>query len=70
MNKYYIRYNTKHGKTNLVWRIIENGKEILAEHLDIKVPVTDECTFENGIQKWNICCTGKLTITDGKAEIK
>lgn len=28
MNKYHIRYNTKHGESDLVWRIIENGKEI------------------------------------------
>jgi hypothetical protein len=24
----------------------------------LKVPVFDECTFEGGIQKWNICCIG------------
>ena len=68
--KYYIRYNTKHGESDLVWRIIENNKEVLVKHLNIRVPVTDECSFENGIQKWNICCSGKLTIIDGIAEIK
>ena len=46
MNKYHIRYNTRHGESDLVWRI-----------------------FKNGIQKWNICCIGKLTMEDGKAEI-
>ena len=70
MNKYHIRYNTKHGESNLVWRIFENGKEILAKHLDIKVPIYDECTFEDGIQKWNICCVGKLKMIEGKAEIR
>ena len=69
MNKYHIRYNTKHGESDLVWRIFENGKETLAKHLNIKVPVFDECTFEGGIQKWNICCIGKLTMIEGKAEI-
>ena len=39
MNKYHIRYNTKHGESDLVWRIFENGKETLAKHLNIKVPV-------------------------------
>ena len=69
MNKYHIRYNTKHGESDLVWRIIENGKEVLAKNLNIKVPVFDECTFEGVIQKWNICCIGKLTMIEGKAEI-
>ena len=69
MNKYHIRYNTRHGESDLVWRIFENGKEILAKNLNIKVPVFDECTFEDGIQKWNICCIGKLTMIEGKAEI-
>ena len=41
----------------------------LVKHLKINVPSFDECTFENGIQKWNICCIGKLKINKGIGEI-
>jgi hypothetical protein len=37
--------------------------------LKINVPSFDECTFEDGIQKWNICCIGNLKINNGIAEI-
>jgi hypothetical protein len=69
MKKYHIRYNTEHKESDLVWRIFENGKETLVKRLKINVPSFDECTFENGIQKWNICCIGNLKINNGIAEI-
>ena len=70
MNKFHIRFNTKHGDSDLVWRVFEDGKEHLVKNLLIKVPVTDECTFdENGVKKWNICCHGKMKILDGWAII-
>jgi hypothetical protein len=69
MNKYHIRYNTKHGESNLVWRVFENGKEFLASDLRINTPVSSERTVENGVVKWNICCSGNLKIIDGVAHI-
>ena len=30
MNKYHVRFNTKHNGSDLVWRIFENG----VEHFD------------------------------------
>jgi len=56
MNKYLIRFNTKNAGSNLKWRIFENGKEKLAENLKINVPCWGESSYEEGVEKWNICC--------------
>jgi len=69
MNKYYIRFNTKHGDTDLVWRVFENGSEILVRNIDIRVPTIGESTMEGDIVKWNIACQGNMTIVDGVAVI-
>jgi len=69
MKKYHIRFNTKHGDTDLVWRIFEDGKEHLVRHLQINVPCHDESTVEDGVIKWNICCHGEMMLHDGKAFI-
>jgi hypothetical protein len=69
MNKYYIRYNTQHGESNLVWRVIENGKEYLVKNFYITVPMQGESTIENGIQKWNVVCEGSMNIKDEVAFI-
>ena len=69
-NKYHIRYNTKHGDSNLRWRVFENGVEHLASGLDISVPVVDEMTVENGIEKWNISCIGVMTLNNSVATIR
>lgn len=70
MNKYYIRYNTQHGESNLVWRVFENGKEHLVTNFIVKVPVYSESTIESNIQKWNVACEGTMEIVDGVAIIK
>ena len=69
MNKYYIRYNTKHGESDLVWRVFENGSEVLVRNIDIRVPTIGESTMEGDIVKWNITCRGSMTINDGVAII-
>lgn len=69
MNKYHIRYNTKHGESDLVWRIFENGNEILVKNFHITVPMSGESSIENGIQKWNVMCEGYLTVKDNVAYI-
>lgn len=69
MNKYYIRYNTKHGPSDLVWRVFENGSEFLVRNIDIRVPVIGAPTTEDEIVKWNIDCSGNMTIIDGVAII-
>jgi hypothetical protein len=69
VNKYYIRYNTKHGESDLVWRVFENGSEFLVRNIDIRVPVIGESTMEGEIVKWNIACSGNMTIIDEVAII-
>jgi len=64
MNRYHIRFNTKHANTGLVWRVFENGKEHLFRHILIEVPVRDEVTIENGEVKWNMACDGLLVYSD------
>lgn len=69
MNKYYIRFNTKHGESDLVWRVFENGSEVLVRNIDIRVPTIGESTMEGSVVKWNIACQGNMTIVDGVAII-
>jgi hypothetical protein len=70
MNKYHIRYNTTHGETDLVWRVFENGVEHLVKNFEIHVSMRGESTLENGIQKWNVACEGRMRIIDGVAVIE
>jgi len=70
MNKYYIRYNTRHGDSEAVWRVFENGHEHLVSQLNIQVPVSGAKTVENGVDKWNIYCEGNMKIINGVAVIK
>jgi len=70
VNKYYIRYNTRHGESDLVWRVFENGTEHLVQNFYIETPMRGEATVENGVQKWNVCCEGFMTIVDNVAIIK
>lgn len=69
MNKYHIRFNHQHNNSGNVWRVFENGVEYLVEHLDVQVHTRDEITIENNIEKWNIHCSGYLTIDNGTARI-
>ena len=70
MNKYYIRYNTQHGESDLVWRVFENGQEHLVKNFKIETPMYGESTMEKGVQKWNVCCEGFMTIKEGVAYIR
>lgn len=69
MNKYQIRFNTKHGDSDLVWRVFENGVENLVKNIDIRVPVIGESSLEGTVTKWNIVCQGTMNIVDGIAII-
>jgi hypothetical protein len=70
VNKYHIRFNTKHGESNLVWRVFENGNEHLVRNVQIKTLVFGEPSMEDGIQKWNLACKGSMTIIDDVAVIE
>lgn len=69
MNKYHVRFNTKHDDSRLVWRIFENGVEHLAEDIRLIGEMFTECTEEHGQTKWNIACYGRLIWSDKKAII-
>lgn len=69
MNKYHIRFNHQHNGSGKTWRVFENGVEYLVEHLDIQVPLRDEVTTENKVEKWNVYCEGYLTINNNTALI-
>jgi hypothetical protein len=56
--------------TDLVWRIFENGNEILVKNFIVTVPMYGEMTVENGVEKWNVCCLGTMSITDNVATIQ
>lgn len=68
--KYHVRFNTKHGDSDLVWRVFENGVEHLVKNFEIRVPMYGESTMENGVVKWNVACEGTMRIEDGIAYIE
>lgn len=70
MNKYHIRFNTQHNGSGLVWRVFENGQEHLVKSFKITAPMFDETTLEDGVEKWNVCCYGYMTIADKVATIR
>ena len=69
MNKFHIRFNHQHNGSGKTWRVFENGTEHLVEHLDIRVPMRDDVTIENSVEKWNVYCEGYLSITNSTAII-
>ena len=63
MNKYTIRFNKSRGQPGRgsslhVWRVFEDGQEILAKHVKINVNSWTELD-ENG-QDYNVACFGKM----------
>lgn len=69
MNKYHVRFNTKHNGSPLVWRIFENDVEYLATDVRMIGETYTECTQEYGDTKWNIACQGRIVWTDKAAVI-
>ena len=69
MNKYHVRFNTKHNGSDLVWRIFENGVEHLAKDVRLIGETYTECTQEHGETKWNIACNGRMVWVDCVAVI-
>jgi hypothetical protein len=69
VNKYHVRFNTKHNGSKLVWRIFEDGVECLASDVRIIGETFTECTNEHGETKWNIACHGRVIWVDTVAVI-
>jgi len=67
VNKYTIRFNKSRGQPGRgsmlhVWRVFENGREILAKHVRIEVRSWTELDA-NG-QDYNIACYGRMMFFD------
>ena len=67
MNKYTIRFNKSRGQPGRgsmlhVWRVFEDGREILAKHVRIEVRSWTELDA-NG-QDYNIACYGRMMFFD------
>ena len=68
--KFLIRFNTKHGESNLVWRVFEDGEEKLASSINIEVAAWSESSLEGEVKKWNLACCGVAVWTGDKVLIK
>ena len=67
MNKYTIRFNKSRGQPGRgsmlhVWRVFENGRDILAKNVRIEVRSWTELDA-NG-QDYNIACRGRMMFFD------
>lgn len=71
--KIQIRFNTEKEKTDPqlpAWRVLEDGHEALATHVEIRVPAfTSEDVLPSGMRKWHISCEGRAVWEDGKCTI-
>lgn len=64
MNKYLVRYNTKHNDKDPKWRVFQNGIEYLVDGVII-VPISHtEESIEDGLRKHNICCYAAHMVID------
>ncbi len=66
---FQIRYNTKAGDSDLVWRVIADGEEKLASGIEIYGYVYGEPSIVNGDKKMNMACEGKIYWHGNRAEI-
>ena len=65
-----IRYNTKVGDGDLVWRVVIDGEEKLASSIAIHGYVYGEQSIVNGDRKMNIACDGKVYWQGTRAQIQ
>jgi len=65
-----IRYNTKVGDGDLVWRVVIDGEEKLASSIEIQGYVYGEQSIVNGDRKMNIACDGKVYWQGSRAKIE
>ncbi len=65
-----IRYNTKVGDGDLVWRVVIDGEEKLASSIEIQGYVYGEQSIVNGDRKMNIACDGKVYWQGTRARVE
>lgn len=69
MKHFQIRYNTKNNGGPLKWRVIIDGKETLASHIEVDGHVYGESSFVDNEEKINIACDGKIYWDGTRAKI-
>ena len=70
MSHIQVRFNTKANGSPLVWRVVVDGNEILAEHVEIHGSCYSEESLVSGEKKYNIACHGTVEFVENKAVIK
>jgi hypothetical protein len=61
-----IRFNTENTGT-LFWRVIVDGEEILADHINVNVPsYTSQDVLPDGRIKWHISADYNELVWEGK----
>lgn len=69
MSHIQIRFNTKANGSSLVWRIVIDSVEYLAEQVEIVGKCYGEKSIVNGEQKYNLACNGNVIWDNNKAII-
>lgn len=64
-----VRYNQKCGNSPLVWRVIIDGEEYLASHVEIHGWVYSESSMVEGERKMNLACRGRVKWYDTQVVI-
>jgi hypothetical protein len=55
-----IRYNTKNNGGPLKWRVIVDGEELLASHIEVHGYLYGESSIVDNTEKMNIACDGEI----------
>ena len=69
MSHVQIRYNTKNDGGPLKWRVIIDGEEALASHIEVDGYVYGESSLIDGVEKINIACDGDVTWSKTAAKV-
>ena len=69
-NHIQVRFNTKTKNGEVPWRIIIDGKEYLAQTVEIHGSMYGEESIVNEEKKFNIACHGRVTWQGTNAYIK
>ena len=61
MKHIQVRFNTRANGSPLVWRVVIDGQENLAENIKIIGKCYGEKSIVDGETKYNIACNGTVT---------
>ena len=69
MSHIQIRYNTKNNGGPLKWRVIVDGEELLASHIEVHGFLYGESSVVDNVEKMNIACDGEIYWDETVAKI-